>query len=79
MLSTTSVPIDQTPGTSSDCSTVVLGDFTQCIMGIRQELVIQRLDQTFAGNLQIGFLAYLRADVGFAQPNAFTKIIGIKP
>ena len=32
-----------------------------------------------AGNLQIGFLAYLRADVDFAQPNAFTKIIGIKP
>ena len=79
MLSTTSVPIDQTQGTSSDCSTVFLGDFTQCIMGIRQELVIQRLDQTFAGNLQIGFLAYLRADVGFAPPNAFTKIIGIKP
>lgn len=45
-----------------------------CFMGIRQELVIQRLDQTFAGNLQVGFLAYLRADVGFAQPNAFCKV-----
>jgi HK97 family phage major capsid protein len=79
MLGTTSIPIDQTQGTSSDCSTVFLGDFTRAIMGIRQELVIQRLDQTFAGNLQVGFLAYLRADVGFEQANAFTKIVGIKP
>lgn len=79
MLSTTSVPIDQTQGTSSDCSTVFVGDWSQCIMGIRQELVIQRLNETFAGNLQVGFLAYLRADVGFAQPNAFAKIVGIKP
>lgn len=78
-LSTTAIPIDQTQGTNSDASTVFVGDFRQAMLGIRQELVIQRLDQAFAGNLQVGFIASLRADVGFAQPNAFTKIIGVRP
>jgi HK97 family phage major capsid protein len=78
-LKTTAVPINQTQGTSTDCSTVFVGDFRQAMLGIRQELTIQRLDQTFAGNLQVGFIASLRADVGFAQPNAFTRIIGIRP
>ncbi|MCU0891156.1 MAG: phage major capsid protein [Sandarakinorhabdus sp.] len=79
MLHTTSVPIDQTQGTSSDSSTILVGDFRQAMLGMRQQLVIQRLDQTFAGNLQVAFLAHLRADVGFAQPNAFCKIVGVRP
>jgi HK97 family phage major capsid protein len=80
MLSTTSVPITQTQGTATGvCSTTLVGDFSQAILGLRQSLMIRRLDQTFAGNLQVGFLATMRADVGFAHPESFTKIIGIKP
>jgi HK97 family phage major capsid protein len=79
MLKSTSIPVAQTQGTSSDASTAFLGDFRMAMLGMRQELVIQRLDQTFAGNLQVGFIASLRADVGFAQPNAFARIIGIRP
>ena len=80
MLSTTSVPITQTQGTASGvCSTTIVGDFAEAILGLRQSLTIKRLDQTYAGNLQIGFLAYLRADVGVSHPSSFTKIIGIKP
>ncbi len=79
MLATTSVPITQTQGTATSiCSTTLIGDFTQAILGLRQSLSIRRLDQTFAGNLQVGFLATMRADVGFAHPESFTKIIGIK-
>ena len=78
-LASTSVPITQTQGTATSmCSTVLIGDFTQAILGLRQQLVIRRLDQTFAGNLQVGFLAYLRADTGFANPQSFAKIIGVK-
>lgn len=79
MLTTTSVPINQTQGTSNDCSSIITGDFSQAMLGIRQQLVIQRLDQTFAKSLQVGFLASLRADVAFAHPESFCKIIGIKP
>jgi HK97 family phage major capsid protein len=79
MLSTTSVPITQTQGTATNqCSTLLLGDFSQAILGMRQELVISRLDQRYMDNLQVGFIAHLRADVGFAHPESFTKIIGLK-
>ena len=78
-LSTTSVPIDQTQGTASEeCSTVVMGDFSQAILGIREELVITRLDQTYAGNGQVGFWARLRADTGFAHAESFARLIGVK-
>lgn len=78
-LPTTSVPINQTQGTASGiCSSILVGDYRQAILGLRQSLVIRKLDQTFAGNLQVGFLAYLRADVGFAQPKSFTRIVGVK-
>lgn len=79
-LSTTSVPINQTQGTATtQCSTVLFGDFTQAILGIRQELTIRQLDQLYAGNLQVGFGCSLRADVAFLHPESFTKLIGIKP
>jgi len=68
MLSTTSVPIDQTQGSASTCSTVLMGDFSQAILGMRQQLVIRRLDETFAGNMQVAFQAWLRADVAFRHP-----------
>lgn len=79
-LSTTSVPITQTQGTASGvCSTVLFGDFTQAILGMRQELIIRPLNELYAANLQVGFEASLRADVAFAHPESFTKLIGIKP
>lgn len=78
-LVTTSVPINQTQGTETAASTILLGDFTQGILGIRESLNIQRLDQLYAGNGQVGFIAHLRADVGFAHPESFAKIIGVKP
>jgi HK97 family phage major capsid protein len=78
-LNTTSVPINQTKGTSINCSTILAGDFDEAILGIRQELVIRRLDQRFMDNLQVGFIAFLRADVGFAHPESFTRMIGVRP
>lgn len=78
-LKTTAFPIDQTIGSSADCATAHVGNFTRAILGLRQELRIRRLDQSFAGNLQTGFLAYLRADVQFEQAAAFAKVKGIRP
>ncbi|MFC4295472.1 phage major capsid protein [Novosphingobium tardum] len=78
-LSTTSVPINQDQGTATGiCSTVLMGDFTQAILGMREQIQIIRLDQTFAANGQIGFWARLRADVGFAHGQSFCKLIGVK-
>lgn len=76
-LTTTSFPIDQAQGTGTNLSSIVQGDFAHAILGIRQQLVIKLLDQPFADHLQVGFLAYMRADVQFSRPAAFTKVTGI--
>jgi HK97 family phage major capsid protein len=78
-LVSTSVPINQTQGTEVAASTILVGDFSQAILGLRESLSIQRLDQAFAANGQIGFICHIRADVGFAHPESFCKILGVKP
>lgn len=79
LLASTSVPVTQVQGTSSDCSTILMGDFTRALLGIRQELRIQVLNETYMGNLQVGFLAHLRADVAFERADAFCRITGVRP
>jgi len=79
LLASTSVPITQTQGTSTDCSTILMGDFTRALLGIRQELRIQVLNEVYMGNLQVGFLAHLRADVAFERADAFCRITGVRP
>ncbi len=77
--STTSVPINQTQGTANNASSLIMGDFTQLLLGIRQELRVEVLKEAFAGNLQYGFIAHLRADVALAHPAAFCSLVGIIP
>jgi HK97 family phage major capsid protein len=77
-LSTTSVPINQTHGTSNAASEAVVGDFTQLMIGIRHKLRIQVLRERFlADNGQIGFLADLRADIQLRHPQSFCEVVGI--
>lgn len=79
MLTSTAVPLDDTQGTSTDASPMIVGDFSQLLIGIRTQLRIRVLQESFASNNQIGFLADLRADVAVAQPGAFSVIEGITP
>jgi HK97 family phage major capsid protein len=79
-LSTTSVPIAQDQGTATGvCSTVLMGDFTQAILGLRESLNITILKERFADTGQLAFVAHIRADVAFAHPESFVKLIGVKP
>lgn len=78
-LSTTRVPITQTQGTATNASSVILGDFTQCMIGVRTSMSVETLKERYSDNMQIGFLAHLRADVQVTHPESFAKIIGIIP
>lgn len=78
-LSTTAVPVTQTQGTNSDCSSILAGDFSQMMLGFRASVRIEVLRETYASNMQYAFLAWLRFDVQFAHPAAFGKLIGIRP
>lgn len=76
---TTNMPINQTQGTATNASSVIVGDFSQLLLGVRQELRVEVLRESFADKLQYGFLAHLRFDVAVAQPEAFCAVKGIIP
>lgn len=79
LLSTTQVPITQTQGTATNASSIYLGNWAQLMYGIRSELHIVVLHERFSDNHQIGFTAWLRADVQLAHPEAFAIVKGITP
>jgi len=37
------------------------------------------MNEAFLGNLQVGFVAHLRADVAFERADAFCRITGVRP
>ena len=79
MLATKQVPINLTVGTSTDCSEIYTGDWSQLMVGIRTDFQLLFLRERFvADNLQYAFLAYLRADVQLAQPSAFVVDTGVR-
>jgi HK97 family phage major capsid protein len=72
------MPTDQEQGASGAvCSSIVAGTFSEVLIGVRSELRIEVLRETYAGNLQFGFLCYGRFDIGVARPKRFGKLIGI--
>jgi HK97 family phage major capsid protein len=76
-LVTSKLPITETQGTSNAACRAVMGYFPDVIVGLRTALHIELLRETFAGNMQMGFLAYLRADIGVRHAANFVNIIGI--
>ncbi len=77
MLTTTSVPTDG--GTGSDESSIITGDFSRLLIGVRSQISIQMLKERYADTGQYGFLAFMRADIAVEHPEVFCKITGINP
>lgn len=85
---TTSLPTDEGAGTES---TMIVGDFSQVILGMRTRgLNVRMLDagtvtdaagkeHNAASQLKRLIVAYLRADVAVMRPNWFTKLYGVTP
>jgi HK97 family phage major capsid protein len=74
---TNQIPINDTQGTSNAASKIIVGDFSQLMVGIRSELRIEILKERYADYLQMGFLCWLRADVQCKHPQSFSKVIGV--
>lgn len=79
VLVSTSVPINETQGTATNASSIFTGDFNEVLIGLRTDLTIQVLQERFAEVGQIGFIAWMRADVALARPAAIARIAGIIP
>jgi HK97 family phage major capsid protein len=80
-LTTSQIRIDRTKGTSSDTSTIYVGDFSRIVVGFRPSLQIrfQVLQERHSSNLQVGFLAWARMDCALMHPAHLTKIVGLRP
>ena len=79
MLTTKTLPITVTTGSSTDTSYVFTADWSNLLIGIRTDFNLRFLGERFlADNLQYAFLAYLRADVQLAQPSAFVVDTGVR-
>ena len=79
MLVTSQMPITQTQGTATNASSIIVGDFTKLMIGVRTGLRLELLKERYAENMQYAFVAHLRADIGVEQPKAFLKLIGVIP
>jgi HK97 family phage major capsid protein len=79
MLTTKSVPITITTGTSTDTSYVFTADWSQLMVGIRTDFTLRFLGERFlADTLSYSFVAWLRADVQLSQPTAFVVDTGVR-
>jgi HK97 family phage major capsid protein len=76
MLTTTSIPIDG--GAGDDESTIIAGNFSRLLVGIRSDIRVEVLKTSaYASNLQYTLLAHMRADVAVTHPGAFYTITGV--
>ncbi|MFI5720204.1 phage major capsid protein [Nocardia sp. NPDC051750] len=78
VLLTKQVPTNLTVGTSTDTSEVYTADWTKLAIGIRTGFTLEVLRERYADNMQLGFLAHLRADVAVLQPSAFHIDTGVR-
>jgi HK97 family phage major capsid protein len=83
--STKQIPTNMTKGTSSNASIAIVGDFSQLLLGMRTNLVVEIMREgadassSAVTSLQVFIRAYLRAGVQLARANHFAAIEGIIP
>ena len=84
LLYTNSIPNNLTQGTNSDCSEAIIGDFSQALIGMRTQLVLEISRQASVGatsmfsTMGVAIRAYMRADLQLARPGAFRVVTGIR-
>lgn len=79
-LTTKSMPTTLDAGTSvGEASQIVIGDFTNLVIGIRQQIEMRLLTETFAQNNEFGILCTMRGDIQPLKEDAFVIINNIIP
>lgn len=77
-LQTSQIPTNLTVGTSTDCSEIYVGDFSQFIYFMREGVSVQLLQELYAATGEIGFACHARVDVAALYPSAFAVITGVR-
>ena len=79
IIATSQISNALTVGSSTDCSQIFMGNFSQMAFMMRERLSIQLATELYAGTGQIGFFAHARVDVAVMYPKAFAAITGVRP
>ena len=78
LIGTSQVPNNLTVGTSSDCSEIYVGDFSNLFFAVRESVSVQMLNEMYAGTGEIGFACHMRADVVLSYPAAISVVTGVR-
>lgn len=79
MIATSQIPVNQTVGASTDCSSMFIGSFARTRFVLREAVSIQKLNELFAGTGQVGFMCHVRADFVLEYPSTVALVTGIRP
>ena len=74
--STNAIPDDETIG-ANDASSIIVGQFDQLAIGVRPEVGFRVVSNQKLDHMQVQILAYLRADVGVINVDAFDVRTGV--
>lgn len=77
MLQTSALQVDA--GSGNNESNIVVGNFQNCLIGMRSQIQIQVLRERYMDTGQLAFVAMMRFDVALSHPESFHKISGITP
>lgn len=75
---TSQLPVNLTVGTSTDCSEIYVGDFSQFVYFMREGVSVQLLHELYAATGEVGFVCHARVDVAAMYPAAFALITGVR-
>ena len=77
MLQTSALQVDA--GAGNNESNIVMGNFSNCLIGMRNQIQIQVLRERYADTGELAFIAMMRFDIALSHPESFHKISGITP
>ena len=73
----TQIPIDQTLGSGTDLSSILVGHWPHLLIGMRTQLMIQTLTEKYSDEYSFGLQASLRADIALEHAESFCWIKGV--
>lgn len=78
LVTTSQIPNNLTVGSSTTCSEIYMGDFSNVNFVMRENVSIQMLTELYAATGEIGFACHVRADVVVQYPQTFSILTGLK-
>lgn len=78
-LETSKVPTNQTQGTANNAASIVMGDFSDLVYGLRQGIRLEFIKNGYWKKMEAVFLIHARVDVAVLREESFVALKGIIP